>query len=520
MTEANAGTATRASAVPFCLAVMAVGFASLIFVRYFDQDEFEHLQFSWLLSQGLIPYRDFFEHHTPLFHMLMLPAFWVFDANTVEGAMALPYVFRLLAAGLALATIAATWRLAIQVSSSLTAALTAALLLCSRFFLHIGMEIRGDQLGALALLVSASALHSAFVVGRAATHPYARSWLCASGFAAAIAVLATQKALFGLPGLALAGVLLAQPTTPLRLPDISRLVLAPILGAALAVAPMLAFFAAHGALGDFVHYNFLLNAAWPREGQRQALLDVMRQLLTYDPLLVVLSACGVWRLLRELGLPHRRDAAAAVLLPLASLLIGLAIIPVATSEYVFLFAPFSAIAAAHGFIYLVGVGEALRPGRPGRVAMLGMAGVVATLACTHIVGEAAAIDPYNAKSAPLRRLAYVVGQTSADATILPGWIRSSGVILRRPAFFYHMPHWEVRARIPAEHYAALLAGLRSGTVRPELIALDEDIEALPAGIVEFLRTHYEPVGIEPLMRRKPDRSDSTSMVHPASDSRP
>lgn len=56
-------------------AVLGVFALFLCFYRAWDADEFAHLQFTWMLSQGRTPYRDFFEHHTPVFHLLTAPYF-------------------------------------------------------------------------------------------------------------------------------------------------------------------------------------------------------------------------------------------------------------------------------------------------------------------------------------------------------------------------------------------------------------------------------------------------------------
>jgi 4-amino-4-deoxy-L-arabinose transferase-like glycosyltransferase len=40
-----------------------------------DSDETQHLHVVWGWTQGLIPYRDFFDNHTPLFHILFAPIF-------------------------------------------------------------------------------------------------------------------------------------------------------------------------------------------------------------------------------------------------------------------------------------------------------------------------------------------------------------------------------------------------------------------------------------------------------------
>ena len=46
--------------------------------RELDVDEFEHLHAAWMVSRHFLPYRDFFENHTPLFYYLLLPLFRIF----------------------------------------------------------------------------------------------------------------------------------------------------------------------------------------------------------------------------------------------------------------------------------------------------------------------------------------------------------------------------------------------------------------------------------------------------------
>ena len=38
-----------------------------------DPDESQHLHVAWLIAQGQVPYRDFWEHHLPFFHYAMAP---------------------------------------------------------------------------------------------------------------------------------------------------------------------------------------------------------------------------------------------------------------------------------------------------------------------------------------------------------------------------------------------------------------------------------------------------------------
>src|SRR2546425_17840 len=43
------------------------------FAYPFDSDEPQHLHVAWAWTKGLLPYRDVFDNHTPLFHMLSAP---------------------------------------------------------------------------------------------------------------------------------------------------------------------------------------------------------------------------------------------------------------------------------------------------------------------------------------------------------------------------------------------------------------------------------------------------------------
>src|SRR6266849_10610329 len=47
---------------------------ALAYFRYrFDSDEPQHLHVAWGWTAGLLPYRDVFDNHAPLFHILTAP---------------------------------------------------------------------------------------------------------------------------------------------------------------------------------------------------------------------------------------------------------------------------------------------------------------------------------------------------------------------------------------------------------------------------------------------------------------
>ncbi|MBI3577112.1 hypothetical protein HY086_03700 [Candidatus Gottesmanbacteria bacterium] len=55
----------------------------VLLVRFFDPDEFAHLHWAWLISQGKLPYRDFFFYVTPLYQWFLWPLFKLPSSETV-----------------------------------------------------------------------------------------------------------------------------------------------------------------------------------------------------------------------------------------------------------------------------------------------------------------------------------------------------------------------------------------------------------------------------------------------------
>lgn len=67
--------------IPLILIITIIGLLFtrlyLSITRYIDPDEFAHLHWAYLLSQGNIAYKDFFINFTPLYHALFVPLFWL-----------------------------------------------------------------------------------------------------------------------------------------------------------------------------------------------------------------------------------------------------------------------------------------------------------------------------------------------------------------------------------------------------------------------------------------------------------
>ena len=84
----------------FIIASLFIVGYGFVFSGFQVVDEFEHLHASWLVSQGKLPYRDFFEHHHPLLWYLSSPIVLVFYDNAIVF-----YVMRLISLGCSCLTI-------------------------------------------------------------------------------------------------------------------------------------------------------------------------------------------------------------------------------------------------------------------------------------------------------------------------------------------------------------------------------------------------------------------------------
>lgn len=159
-----------------------------------DSDEPQHLKVVWGWAEGLLQYRDFFDNHTPLFHMLFSPLFSAFG----ERADILLFM-RLAMAPLYAASLWATYFIGSKIYSKRESAWAAVLAgLFPAFFLP-SVEFRTDDLWtlfwlfSLAILVSGKlsikrSLSAGIFLGAAAAVSLKTTLLLAALAAASLAV--------------------------------------------------------------------------------------------------------------------------------------------------------------------------------------------------------------------------------------------------------------------------------------------------------------------------------------------
>ena len=447
--------------------------------RLFDPDEFQHSHAAWCVFKGMVPYRDFFEHHTPWYYYTLSPFFRGFN---VEGSYESARHFLIFARGLSLVLTVVSVVLVVfvgQLLANRTVGLVAGLMLVGQpVFFQKTIEIRPDilalpfYLGGLWFLLRG--------LERTTTAAKSLRAFLFGGLGLGAAIMCTQKMLFVLPGtLAAMGLWFllggrardgAGPRT-----RVAR-TLAFGLGGAIPIMCTWALFALQHAGGLFIANNFLVNAKWNYVVHEQLLLFLET---TWTVLLLALLAAtvAVYRWIRS---EERRYGEILLLCTLAGLIAGILIVPVAHRQYYLMALPILCLFAAKGLGVLLDFAK-----ERARSRLLVLA--LVPLSVLPALGLHDAFSSRNDQQ--LARLRQVIETTSATDVVMDGW-EGTGVF-RPHAFHHYFLHDEALAMIPRVQVDALLDNLESGRLRPKLIALDDQLVALGSRFLKFIKVNYE-----------------------------
>ena len=216
--------------------------------KAFSIDEFQYAHAAWLVAQGQVPYRDFFEVHFPLVYQLLAPLFAVLGDDP-RNVLALRVAMLVPLAGACAAVAVLNRR-----EGRVAALLAPVLLLALPPFVRFATEVRPDAL-AIALFLGALAALSL----RPATP--VRGF--AAGALLAAAVWGSQKVLFygGLVGAVLAVDLAVRRGRGPALVLKPRAFLA---GAGSVLAAVAAYLTVSGSWGAWWQWCFV----WASEHQR------------------------------------------------------------------------------------------------------------------------------------------------------------------------------------------------------------------------------------------------------------
>jgi hypothetical protein len=294
--------------VKFVLASLAVRALFLLFHRI-DSDEPQHLHVAWGWSQGLVQYRDLFDNHFPLLHLLFAPVMAVMPETS-----ATLWWMRLAIAPFAIACAWLVFELGKPLIGARPALLAAATFSVLPPWLPKSIEFRNDVLWVFFWLASLVLVQ--------------RRRNFAAGVCAGLCVLASVKALPLLLAHALVLVTLRQRVPLTRFAS----------GAAVPIAICAAFFASLGALDELLHATLFFNASLPvdttrRIGGALAFVVIAPPLVRFrpaarHPLFAHLGLFAIWFTLVLLCFwPHLTPRDFLPLVPIAALAIAATPIP-------------------------------------------------------------------------------------------------------------------------------------------------------------------------------------------------
>ena len=230
----------------FFLAAICIYFLFLTALnKYFNKDEIEHIHSAWYIVQGFVPFRDFFQHHNPLFWYLLAPVLAI--TGDQPGLL---IFFRMVMFISALGIAAAAAWIAVKLTSRLEAGLYCFILLLSLvMFGEKAIEIRPDVPMTLFCTISAYFFIRYFDSKKARD-------IILSGIFAAAAFLFLQKAVFLYAALSLFIIVMAMKKQ-LGIKTILVFFLCLFTGLALNFL----YAASQGALYDYYLCSYLLNVS-------------------------------------------------------------------------------------------------------------------------------------------------------------------------------------------------------------------------------------------------------------------
>jgi hypothetical protein len=487
--------------------------------REFDPDEFQHMHAAWNVSQGLVPYRDFFEHHMPALPLAL--ASWLDTLDVDRSADDVVTALRGARYGMwvaSLGVVLVTWAAGLTWAGARAGGVGAALLSSSIVFTGKGLEIRPDG-PATVLWVGALWL---MLASLEATR-YRRWLFCGSGALLGAALVFSPKILLAGPGLAVASIhywAFGQGSRPAaRVTDTA----CQLLGMTAVIAALTAWFAARGAAGAFLHATLLNNLQWPVE---VSATSTLAWLFRRDPLLLMLGCAGAG-VVGSAGPYSGRVLLASVL---ASLALGLFLIPAPYPQYLLLVLPILALFAGTlladasnghmpSFVAVTAAGLAFAIWSDAFIrhwivypAFVGICLAAAFVLIRRRSAELALAVllmlaiPYQAQQlrwmaglsndAEIARLRFVHAATTPTSRVLDGF---SGYAWFRPAAFrYHFLHPGVRALLTDIDRRALVALITSPRNRPALVLYDTHLKAVSPTLSAAIEREFEPAAMAPV----------------------
>ncbi|MCX5696775.1 MAG: glycosyltransferase family 39 protein [Candidatus Omnitrophica bacterium] len=320
----------------------------LSLIRYFDPDEFEHLHAARNIYHGMVPYKDYFDHHTPFFHAF-LSAFYIFLADKIQLIFLARFFMILFTGGI----LYMTYRIAKLLYGVNIALYSVVFLSYVVMFQEKTLEIRTDLPAVIFLLLSIYL----FMLGMQDQDKHERKrqrdHFLMSGVTISCALLTNQKMFFAIFALLLMWIwVLFNGHRKLSLKEWSGPILWFIFGFFIPFGITCLYFSLSNALKEFIYRCFVMNILWKT---RFLPYQYVGQLIIQNPFFSVLSALGL--LFSTFAVFKKKKIPDYYFVPVFvtyAFIIGLFIIRVPQRQYYLFFIPLLAVYCGFAFQTFIG----------------------------------------------------------------------------------------------------------------------------------------------------------------------
>lgn len=466
-------------------------------------DETQHLHATWAVTQGQLPYRDFWENHTPLLYYCLSPLMLLLD----EGVEII-FIARGIMFLLTLGILYTTYKIAKTCYGTQVAILSVLLLTYMVIFTVTTIKTRPDIPLTLLELVSLYLFIKAFQSNvemdaevavkedsKVLTQKFWQSPFIISGFCLGIGFLFSPKALFPFTALSLAFFIFRCFHRKIRI--VLQHTKSWFFFSAAFCSPILlclVFFTIHGAHTDFIEWIFIHNFTYP---DRFSPIPVMTMSESIGGWVMIIGGIfiTVRDFMRQRTIPITQGTLLVSCLVMALIYIFLMPAPYPQTQLLFL-----PLAAMYGGLFLKRIAEkALSPwNKPPNTAtpqtIYKFLYIGALIACffTGIFIPLYSLllsytkPSYKTNERQLKTMEYVLKVTSPNDVVFDG---TSLYVFRPHAYFYCNLVKGIRVLIKN---GTIPNDIPENLVEKEckIVIYDYRIRDLPDDIREFLRENY------------------------------
>ncbi|HKW94611.1 MAG TPA: glycosyltransferase family 39 protein [Methylomirabilota bacterium] len=434
-----------------------------------DADESQHLHAAWLVGQGQVPYRDFWENHTPLLYYALAPLTrWLTDRPEIYAAGRTVMVL------LTVGSLVLLYRLGRRLGTDV-AILAVVLLAVQWRFVEYTTQVRPDVPALLCWLLTLLVLVRWRAAGKAI-------WLWIAGLALGVGATFTPKASYGIVGVAalIVGVggagRIGFRRTLGALGAVAAGTSAPLLG----LVEWLWLVGGRPALTGFVADTVVGNLHFP---------DLTKQPPASDEgwIIYFLGLLGLVLVIRRHG---RRTVLSSIHGPLlltGAIISAILILPTTPAVYSYTWLPVLATASVYASISVLAVVKWAAEQRPRRMRL------AAALLAVVVVGIPLIASGLNQRHqrycAQVDRMALMLTYACPGEPVLDG---TALAVFRPAAYRYQVLVRGLRSqiatgRIPAEGIFEELRRASAPVAYP-----DHRLHALGRPLEQFFATYYVP----------------------------